>query len=242
MPSYYAYDTNFINSVYLIDIAVENHLKTLFFPNELDLKRIEYASNEYTFRQRMDNNGGSYNFPYINYHLKGMRFDNTYRWNNQTMLTSGMYIEELGAKVRYVPMILEYEATFWCNRDDETKYASSIISFETGSNSRVNFTAQVNTVGGPVDVELMGKFVIQDSSEVDSNFTEKDWLEKANIHSVTLDFTVYGLFLKTNLDVVIPEKVIFEFSNSHGVGDTYTPAEQYTFIIDRLNDELILQP
>ena len=234
MPSYFAYDTNYLNVYYAMDIAIENYLKSMIFPQENNLSRIEYASNEYTFRQRTMNNSGELNMPYINYHVKsgGITYNNDFNWRNYTAYQNGIFLDSVGAYIKVMPVSVEYECTFWCNRDDEAKYVNNKVVFDLGSTRNpLTYAMSINTV----EVPLFSRLVF-DTSELDGQFTERDWLEKNKIHSVAMDFHVMGLALESDFQICLPDSIIFEFTNLHGVSEPYTNAERYYFIIDRFNE------
>lgn len=237
MPSYYTKDTNFVNSMYSLDISVEKYLKDLLFPFDHDLSRIVYASNDYSFRERSNKNNGNLNLPYVNYKLKqgGFQFNNDANWRNSRAYTDGVFLDGVGVKAKIIPVIFEYECTFWSNRDDEVKYAGLNVSFDQGTTSNpIDYQVQINNQTVP----LLGKLYF-DSNEIDGNFTEKDWLEKNQIHSLSMDFNVKTFILKVDNAVSITEKIIFEFTTQHGVDESFTDEERYNFVIDRFSDEVV---
>jgi hypothetical protein len=216
--------------VYSLDTQIELYLKNKIFPNEPDLKRIEYATNEFTFRNRARNNNGNLNMPYINYHIKagGIQFNNDWNWRSYAGYNRGIFLDGVNANVKIMPVNIEYECTFWCNRDDEAKYVANKVIFDLGSTSNpIPFSVSINTQ----ELPLLGKLVV-DSTDIDSNFNEKDWFEKNNIHSVGMDFHVMTYMLESDFAISIPDTVIYGFSISHGVDETFTSPELYTFVLD----------
>ena len=178
--SFFAYDTLYFNSMYALDIAVENYLKNLIFPMEQDLSRIIYASNEYTFRRRTDENSGNLNLPYISYHLKpgGFQYNNDWNWRNYFGYYSGAYLEELKMKAKFMPVQYDYECLFICNRDDEIKYASKKVAFDQGSvSNRVEYS--VNSTDIQTHIPMLGKLIF-DNVSIDDMYNEKDFLERSN--------------------------------------------------------------
>jgi len=220
-----------------MDIAIENYLKEWIFPNETNLSRIEYASNEYTFRQRTANNNGVLNLPYINYHVKagGITYNNDFNWRNFSAYNTGIFVDELGKNIQLMPISVDYECTFWCTRDDEAKYINSKVIHNLGTTrTPLPFSVMVKTT----EIPLFNRLVF-DMSEIDGQYTERDWLERNKIHSVTMDFHVMGFALQTTADAddpVLPTSIIYEFTTAHEIDEAYTEAERYTFIIDRFNE------
>jgi len=228
MPSFFA-DKNFLNTKYSMDIALEQHLSNLILEDEIS--RIIYASNEYALRKRArTQEHNNLNLPFLNYKLDDFDFGATPWWNN-SLFSRGLYIPELGAKVRMSPVLLKYEATLWLHRDDETLFAFSELRFD--ADSKTTITASIE-IGG-IDVDFPGQLAYSNLA-FDPQYNEMDWIERNKIHTIALDFDVITWNMKTNLNISIPKKVILEFQATHGLDDTISYEETINSIIDHFNE------
>lgn len=201
VESFYA-NENFLNIVYACDIALEDHFKSLMFLDQPD--RVIYSSNAYALRKRSDQNGGELNLPFLNYWLRneepGLR-----HWWNLASYTKGVYVPELEAKVRYAPITLSYEVSYWCHRDDELKYVISEINFDAD-----NITTLYPTVAIQSENLPFAALLSYSGNQYDPTYNENDWLERNNIHTASLDLSLNTMNLKTNFAITIPTEVVFE--------------------------------
>ena len=193
---------NFLNMVYAVDIAIENHLKGLLFLDQSD--RIVYASNAYALRKRSDQNNGELNLPFLNYWLRNEE-PGPRPWWNSSSYTKGVYISELAAKVRYAPITLTYEVSYWCHRDDELKYAISEINFDSDNKTLLTPTVEIDSIDFPFTAALS-----YSGNQYEPTYNENDWLERNNIHTASLDLTLDTMSLKTNYAITIPTEVILK--------------------------------
>ena len=207
MPSFYA-DQNFLNIVYACDIALENHFKSLLFLGESN--RLVYSSNAYAMRKRSDGNNGELDLPFLNYRLNnyepGIR-----TWWNLSSYTKGVYIPELEEKVKYAPITLTYEATFWAHRVDELIYAISTMNFDADNTTTLVPTVEIQSVDFPLSALLS-----YSGNQYEPTYNEQDWLERNNIHTITLPFTIDTMAIKTNSDITIPTEVILDLYAFYG--------------------------
>jgi len=207
MPSFYA-DQNFLNIVYAVDIAIENHFKGLLFLGQSN--RIVYASNAFAMRKRSDGNNGELDLPFLNYRLNnyepGIR-----TWWNLSSYTQGIYVPELEEKVRYAPITLTYEATFWSHRVDELIYAISEMNFDADNTTTLVPTVEIDSLDFPLSALLT-----YTGNQYEPVYNEQDWLERNNIHNITLPFTIETMALKTNSDITIPTEVILDLYAFYG--------------------------
>ncbi|HYX08183.1 MAG TPA: hypothetical protein VE912_15740 [Bacteroidales bacterium] len=238
MPSYYQ-DQNFINIAYAVDIVAENHFSDMLFKG--DSSRVIYASNEFAMRERarqaQDNvSTSNLNLPFMNYRTDDYRIDGSNpRWHVRAY-TSGAYIPAIKQNIVYAPLIIEYQSTFWCNRDDDLRYAFNELHFDSG-----NKTTLVPTVSVAGETVELTAWLSYNNLEFDPEYNETDWLEKNNIHSAVLDFQIETFALKSNENIILTEEVVFDFAAKHGLEEGTTYDDAYTFIVDHLN-ETVTQP
>lgn len=234
MPSYYA-DKNFLNIAYATDIELENHFSNMLFGG--DTSRIVYSSNAHAMRKRSKQSGeetssSNLHLPFMNYRTDDYRIDpGNIRWNARAY-TQGVYIPELQQKIVYAPLIVEYEATFWCHRDDELRYAFNEVHFDSGN--KTVLTPSVEIDGNTVPFTA---WLTYDDLQFDPEYDENDWLERNNIHSAAIDFQIETLALKTNTNITLTEEVVFNFVADHGF-EASSYEEALTFIVDHMSEEV----
>ncbi len=207
MASFYE-DQNFLSVVFACDIAIENHFKSLLFLDQSN--RIVYATNAFAMRKRSDENDGELDLPMLNYRMTnyepGIR-----TWWNLSSYTQGVYIPELEEKVKYAPITLTYEASFWAHRVDELIYAISEMNFDADNTTTLFPTVEIQSIDFPISALLS-----YSGNQYEPTYTESDWLERNNIHTITLPFTIDTMALKTNSDITIPIEVILDMYAFYG--------------------------
>ena len=217
MDSYYE-GKPFINIPYIVDIVMENHFKGVLFPDEADLSRIIYSSNEFAFRKRakyqVNNN---FNLPFLNYRLSGYDDNIGARptWWNNTANAIGVYVKEIEEKLHCSPLKLDYECTFWCNRDEEMRYAFNELRWDCDNQTLLKGLVQIGgeDIGFPVHLGYNGV-------KIEPTYAEREWLEYNKIHSIALDFEIVTWNIKVNItkalnDWCIPETLLFDGRGLH---------------------------
>ena len=135
------YKKSFINNILSTNIAVYRYLADFLFDG--DLNRIVWASNDMLFRRRqaqvtalvqkgkLSDNEGTLAFPFCGFRLlqDAASAEHERTWFNQALNVEGMWIEELGRKVRITPITLNYEAIFCCQDDVDLQYITSNGAF-----------------------------------------------------------------------------------------------------------------
>ena len=227
-PSFFNDDNNFKNINYALNIAVVSFISDLILKDEVS--RMIYASNAYAFRKRTDGNSGVFNMPFINYFLNEFTFSNDKEWYNNKLSKTGMFIKELSAKVKLMPVSFDYESTFWCNRNDEVLYVMQKLNFLRENHTDLTFTFTI----GDETINMIG--ILNINPSMAQEFNEIDWLEKNNIHNVSMDFSVNAFILETNSDITIPEEVIFNFKAKLD-SDAYQ-TDTYTAVINHVSEEV----
>lgn len=219
-------DSNFLNVVYATDIALENYFSTLLFSG--DLTKIIYSSNDYSFRKRSDGNKGNLSLPFLNYKLNGFDPGERLRWNAPAY-TQGLYIPELVAKVKYAPITLNYQSSFWVHRWDDLIYAYDLLITEFDNKTLIEPTVLI----GSEQLKLSG--LIKLTLEFNPTYTEQDWLDRNKISSIGLDFTVDIFRIKTDFAISLVEDVVFEFASNHGY-ETNSYEETINLVVDHLTE------
>ena len=237
IKSFYAQDPdyeNFVNIRYAMDIEIEKFLAEKLFFN--DVNRIVYSSNEMAFRTRgrQVNNQGDYKFPFLNYWMSNYEYDNTFGWYNAVNEKRGTYIEELNMQVRLMPVVMEYEASFWCNRTDELQYA--LQQFVYMKTNHVAFTTTFRIPDTTTDLKFIGLFNIT-SMETNPEYKDTDWLEHNKISSIGLNFQILAYDPKVAGGLTLTEEVIFDFVARIQDTTDMTPSEVWEVAKDKITGE-----
>lgn len=235
VSSYYS-DKSFLDIMNAIDIALFGHFAGLLFGS--DQTRVVYASNAYALRKRSDGNSGNLNLPFLNF--KRDDYDPGLRsWWHAPTYTKGVYVPELEQKVIAAPVTIGYEASFWCHRADELRYAFSEIIFDADNKTIIDpdnaiIKPKVEIDGQEVYIPILLNY---ESTTFDPTYDENDWLEQNKIHTAEISFTVDSFALKANTDITIPETVVFEFAHQNSLEVTDYD-ETLTRVINHITEEV----
>jgi len=234
IPSFYAQDTNysnFINIRYMLDIEIEKFLADkLFFG---DVNRIVVASNEQAFRARGRQYQGDYHFPFLNYWMTAYEYSSDFGWYNMVNEKQGVWIPESDINVRLMPLLMEYEASFWCNRTDEMQYALKELLFEKNNHTAL----QTGFTFGDSDIQFIGIFNILDL-EPNPEYTDADWLERNKISSIGMNFSVIAYDPKLEGSIGPIEKVIFDFAARITGSTDWTFTEAFEIVKNKISGEI----
>ena len=185
----------FYNTIYALQMAIEQHWNGILFPNQPDLTKIIYGSNDFAFRKSASENNGILNIPFMNYYLKGITPDTRrFTWNNEANVrglsadfvdsTTGVsYAQAIGTKLLWVPMHLEYEATVWYSQPQDLLYA-----FHRAGLDNTNETIITGNLYAPNNIQLQIPAVQYLNLEYNPEMQEQEWFEKNKIMSLVLDF------------------------------------------------------
>ncbi len=229
MDTNYYQDSSYLNTFYIIDLALITHFANMLFGG--DQSRVVYSSNEFAFRKRSENNVSNLNLPFMNFRLKSHEVGERIRWNLPSN-SQGVFIDEIDAKVRFSPILLNFEASMWFHRDFDIKYAFNEIIWDSDNKTLLKPHVTIDAV----DVDFPAHLSYSGPS-LDPEYNEKDWLEKNNIHSATIDFEIQSFALKTNTDITIPTGLVFNFA-SHIEPKDENYLEALTYTINHLTDEV----
>ncbi len=233
-PIDYYSDKNFLNFINAIDLTLIKHFSNMLFDS--DRTKVIYSSNAYAFRKRASNNDGNLDLPFLNFRLTNYEVGPR-SWWNQSAYTRGIFIKEIEEKMRIAPITLSYESSFWCHRDSELKYAFSEVNWDADNKTILN--EQHETAPKPYitvneeDISLPA-VLNYEGLQFEPEYNEQDWLERNNIHSASIDFSLDTYALKTNADITIPTELILEFAYAFGEEDVST--DKYDTLIKKIID------
>ena len=219
---------NFINVVYAVDLTLMEHFSDLLLKG--DKSRTIYASNAYALRRRSDMNDGNLDFPFINFRLRGYTAGEILRWNARAKM-GGVYIPELGGKVIYSPIGLQYEATMWLQRTDDTMLAIDEAFYD--ADNKTLLKVPVSVAGQELD---LAAWLAHEGPNLTTDYQEEDWLERNHVQTIELDIEVQTFALRGNFDVAITEEVLFNFVAHHSDIENPSYEEAYKFFVDHVNE------
>jgi len=231
VSSYYS-DKNFLNIAYAIDLSLISHFSSMLFNN--DVNRVQYSSNAYAMRKRSDNNNGRLDLPFLNF--KAVSYEPGERaWWNASAYTKGVYIPELSQKIKMAPVTIGYEASIWLHKDSDLRYAFSELIFDADNKTILNVqqATYIDINGQTVSLPTVLNYT---GLDFEPEYNEQDWLERNNIHSASLDFEIGTFAIKSNDNICIPERVLFNFANTKDMKN-YTYDEVYNFLVEDLNSK-----
>lgn len=240
MTNYYDL-TPFRNTIYALNIAIETYISNLLFKD--DATKIVYSSSDFAFRKRTQqlsktgntSNLNNLDLPFLNYKITGIDRQVSRQWWNKPIVNRGLFIDELGFKVRCLPIKISYDSTMFFHRDDDLLYAYNKLLWDDGDETKINFSLNIDSV----DLGFFALYKL-DNMSYEPNYNENDWLTKNKIHTASLNFTCETVIIQDQtLNFGIPNKVILDFITLHGVNDDISNEERLEFIVNRFNDEVI---
>jgi hypothetical protein len=229
---YYDYNKT-ATPYYAVHIALENYFSNMFF-NE-DVSRIVYASNDYAFRARSGQNKDESNldFPFLNYRRTSWDlYEDVYKLTVPS-LVSGIFIEELGAKVQLDPVVINFESTLWFSREDDMAYAYRLLRKDAEALTEIPFTLEIDNQEFDLWCQLD-----YETLEYDPDYNENDWLEQNHIHSISMDFSIKMFDLWTEDpsagNFSITERVLFDYINRKNINGINNEVEAMSYLISEL--------
>lgn len=216
-PTFFDKST-FLNTLYALDIALENHFAGYLLNSEVD--RIVYSSTNYALRKRAKNNTwDSALLPFMNYKVDDIT-EGTDRliWNS-TGKIRGMWVPDLKKYVRYAPVTISYDSTVWYHQHIDNLWALTEIVWDDTSETVIDYTIKMNDIdGNPKDLQLFG--ILGYNFAYNPTYDQQDWLEQNKILSNTINFEIQTYILKEGQDAWLPDEVVLEFAHSKGLDPT----------------------
>lgn len=229
--NYYYDHSSWMNTVHSLNIQMFQFYANMIFNG--DQTRVLYASNSYALRKRVERSEfNNLNLPFLNFKVTEYNLDNDLQHWNDTANLTGIYIPELRRKIRYTPVIIEYEAAVWTHKLRDLYFTQTEFLWDDSNQTII--TIPVETVDGHI-INLAGH--LESSFNFSSDYNENEWLERNKISTSSITFSIRTMMLKDNFNVSIPEEVILNFLVDQGI-DTGTPEENYDAVINLLEGEV----
>lgn len=222
-------NTNFINTFYALDIALEKHFAEFLLDDDID--RIVYSPTNHALRVRSKESGWDESFlPFMNYTATNIE-EGTDRmiWNSSGKLR-GMWVPELSKYLRYAPVTINYDATVWYHTNVDNLFALTEIVWDDTSETVIDYELEINdSEGDPKKLKMFG--ILGYNFSYNPSFDKKDWLNENRVFSNTLNFNIQTYILKEGPEAWLPEEVVFEFAHSKGLNP-----EEYDKTISIMHD------
>jgi len=189
--------------------------------------RVIYSDNAYAFRKRSDSkpvtNEGNLGLPFINFIQKGGDSRNAQNWDHWRLEKPGIYVPEIQARLRMMPITIPYEATYWCASAKEMRYIANKLYFfrdnHTDLQVDISYTYTDDT-DTEVTVQIPHYVKLNFTGiSVDPEYEQNAWLEKNVKHSISMDFEINTWGFLLDKQFTISETTILQFTSSF---DKYT--------------------
>jgi hypothetical protein len=236
----------FFNNVLSTNIALYKYMADMFFDG--DMERVVWASTDMMFRKRQEQlqerkadnspktNLGILDMPFCSFRLTqdGIHPGTQRNWWNPALHVEGMWIEELGRRLRLTPATLNYEACFCCNHDNDLYLAQQEQVWDKNAETILESFVDASAPDG--STHTLKNIVIYDAEpHVNPQFSERDWIEKNKIQTITLDISCQTWLIAEDEHhrYSVTKKVIFDFLHGanyynliHEDGDVESQAGQ----------------
>ena len=235
----------FFNNILSTNISLYKYMADLFFDG--DMGRVVWASTDMMFRGRQEqlavrkvdnlpnDNLGILDMPFCSFRIAqdGIRPGSQRNWWNPALHVEGMWIEELGRRIQITPATINYEACFCCNHDIDLYRAQQDQVWD--KNAETILESFVDAAAPDGSVHTLKNIIIYDAEpHANAQFSEKDWLEKNKIQTITLDITCQTWLIAEDKHhrYSVTKKVLLDFLHGanyynliHGEGDVDSQAE-----------------
>jgi hypothetical protein len=193
----------FYSTVLSTNIAVTRYLADTLF--EGDLGRIVWASNDKTFRKRQEQvtkknpTVGTLDLPYCSFRLSqdGLEKPAQRPWFNQALNVEGVWIEELGRKVRVTPVQLHYEGVVCVRHDTDLYWLQQLMLWDASNEKLLAPVLETESDSGDRQ-EIKNIAVVYLTPHMNTRFAEDDWIRNNKIQAIDLDIQVDTYLLLDN--------------------------------------------
>jgi hypothetical protein len=193
----------FYSTVLSTNIAVTRYLASMLFEDNLD--RIVWASNDKTFRKRQEQvmkrspTLGTLDMPYCSFRLSqdGLEKGGQRPWFNQALNVEGIWIEDLGRKVRVTPVQLRYEGVICVQHDTDLYWLQQLLLWDASNEKLLGPVLETESDSGEKR-EIKNIAVITITPHMNTRFAESDWIVNNKIQAIDLDIQVDTYLLRDN--------------------------------------------
>ena len=201
---YYGIGERFIDPHISTKVALEAFLAKEFFKG--DFSRVIYSAQDIVFRRRIElldsgkdgeqMNVTNLNLPFCSYMQVGdPEEDDRLATKNASLAVLGIYQEDLGKNLRTVAVKTKYKATLFFHRRDDIRLAHQLMFWEANPKHPLKMYITVYWRGKelqlPVNISI-------ESINTTPSYNEVDWLKKARIFTMEVEFTIRSYQIHIN--------------------------------------------
>lgn len=208
---------NFRNVIHACNLTIIDHFADQLFGGDAD--RIIYSTSDYAFRRRIEMQSGedryhsnNLNLPFMNFSVapNGIENGGDRRWWNHSLNYDGIYIPELGRKMRMNPIQIQYDSTLYVKEEIDAMFAFSNILWDDSNETILKPSL---TIDG-FDVENIG--VLGYNISYNTQYNESDWLERNKIRALELDMSLQTWMIQDKTEGFgISKKFILNLEQKH---------------------------
>jgi hypothetical protein len=218
-----------VQVIHAANISMINYFSQYYFKN--DLTRFVWASNDYAFRRRVEQAGkGSQGLalPFFNIKLINVTPGGDRPWANMSAQADGLPMYDLGKKMHLTPAEFTYDLTMYFSTEIEAFYNMGTLILDAALETKIPSTIDVTVDNAPAPpsvytLENIGVMKMG-SLSYNTEFQEKDWLEKNKIRAIpvnpTLQTWIYSPTIRTRDHAAsygISKQVIFKMYENNDV-------------------------
>ena len=235
--------------LHFVNISVMSYLADTYFGG--DLSRIVYASNAYAFRRRIEQAGKATQglaLPFANLRIMNVQPSTQRPWRNARLASEGLDDYNLLNKIRMVPITISFDATLYFSTELEALFSMSEAIWDASLETKITSSVDISFQGEPDPVTHAVPSPIvysydnigiyhSDGLAYNSEFMEKDWLEKSKIRAIPINPTLETWLWKVPIGVPSPtlslsKNFIFQLYENNDKDFVNGLVEDYDYLED----------
>lgn len=261
---YFSNDKTFmLNTIVSTTLALFDYFESFIFNLKSDpqaASRIIYAKNDYAFRARLQNLNikeansefqiNTLNMPFMNFGISSISLASQRLMSTYQLATKGVYVEELGKKLRLFPVTIDYEGCFFTTQTSDAQIVLAKMYKQAASETLLSPSLYYNG-------NEFKNFANVNYTDItyDGQYSESDYLEQNRIHTVAFSLSIDTYFVDTdygidadnedykNKDYALVKDLYFKFAARTHL-DTWPENENdYDMmmhaVVDHINKEVI---
>lgn len=219
MATNYFFDhTNNLNSIYSLNIALETHFSGYLLNSELD--RVVYSDAAHALRKRTKEKTWDESFlPFMHYKMGDIKEgSNRPLWNSSAKLR-GTWIADLEKYIRFTPVTITYDSAVWYHQHLDNLFGLTEIVWDDTSETIISYYVDVKDGNGEIkQLRMFG--ILGFNFSYNPQYSQQDWLIENKIFTNNLNFEIQTYIIKDDVEVFMPETVVFNFAHSKGLDPT----------------------
>lgn len=261
---YFSNDRAFmLNTIVSTTLALFDYFESFIFNLKSDpdrSSRVVYAKNEYAFRARLqdlkseeansDFQINTLNMPFLNFGISSISLASQRLLSSHQLATRGIYIEELGKKIRLYPVTIDYEGCFFTTQTADAQIVLAKMYKQAASETLLSPSLYYNN-------EEFKNFANLTYTDItyDGQYSESDYLEQNRIHTVAFNISIDTYFVDSdygvdadnedydNKEYALVKDLYFKFATRTHLGGWPKDENDYDImmhgIVDHINKEIV---